>query len=158
LPSVRQLRDATMEFEAQKREAEGKPPIRHRSVTKQKRGSREPVRDVPAEVVIESPVDGQSDEETQQPACDVPAETVPSYPDETSEQPEEVEEQQARPDGDVPSDGDAEKIPAGELMQTVRRYNDGRIPELRIEVRYSLLHLLCPECRDTILATLKEAV
>jgi hypothetical protein len=67
LPSVRQMRDATMEVEAQERETQGKPPIRHRSATKEKRTSRS-VRNIPAEVVadaIKSPEDAVLSDNTE---------------------------------------------------------------------------------------------
>jgi hypothetical protein len=180
-PTIKLMLGDIQERNREERKAQGKPPIRHKSASKKKRGSRESVRDVPSEVMppshtsqsaepnldskrdgeAESPVVEQSDGEAPQPACDVLTETVLPYPDETSEHSEKVEGQ-ATPDGDMSPDGDVERSPANEFLQTVRRYNGGSslspIPETKIEIRYSLLHLLCPECRDTILATFKEAV
>jgi hypothetical protein len=86
LPSVRQLRDATMEFEAQEPKAQGKPPIRHRSATKEKRGSR--------------------------PVCDVSAETVPSHPDEETQPAAKFDRPDSPESEEEESDQRVEKIPA----------------------------------------------
>ena len=72
LPPIREALSTIQGWNRQERETQGKPPIRHRSATKEKRTPR-PIRDIPSEVVP-----SHLDEPPQPAAKNDEAELVPS--------------------------------------------------------------------------------